>query len=332
MVISLVMDWVNIYGGYEQGLTIVLNKGFITGLVCVSALIGNWNLLKRENTEFVFYNIESNVYKSILLCLAIIVTYIFLLLEISYQANVFLENAPLIYLIIGLYNYLFLIVFSSVVLKVEVEILKGIGAILCLIGLFGYIFFYQFQISLLRNDYLDHKIELPSFLFHYLVIASIIAEVFLLLKIIKQLFKPEAALRRANVYFVSFMLILIASVELVHFVLLLGNRNMINVDQTISTIAKIGFPILWGVCAFIFMFLGMRLKVKDLRIISLSLFAITLIKLFVFDLRNISEGGKIASFIILGIILLLISFMYQKVKALIVEETPADLTNREIKE
>jgi uncharacterized membrane protein len=51
----------------------------------------------------------------------------------------------------------------------------------------------------------------------------------------------------------------------------------------------------------------------------LTLFFITLSKLFLFDIRGISEGGKIAAFVSLGILLLIVSFMYQKLKNLILE-------------
>ena len=64
----------------------------------------------------------------------------------------------------------------------------------------------------------------------------------------------------------------------------------------------------------------MRFKRKDCRIISLTLFLIILLKLFIFDIRGISEGGKIAAFISLGVILLIVSFMYQKLKKLILED------------
>ena len=54
--------------------------------------------------------------------------------------------------------------------------------------------------------------------------------------------------------------------------------------------------------------------------LSLLLFAATIAKLFIYDISNISEGGKIVAFIILGILLLIISFMYQKVKRLVIDE------------
>jgi hypothetical protein len=42
--------------------------------------------------------------------------------------------------------------------------------------------------------------------------------------------------------------------------------------------------------------------------------------LFTYDIRGISEGGKIAAFISLGVLLLIISFMYQKIRTLILAD------------
>jgi uncharacterized membrane protein len=68
------------------------------------------------------------------------------------------------------------------------------------------------------------------------------------------------------------------------------------------------------------MWLGMRLKYKTLRIISLTLFSVTLLKLFLFDIVDIPIAGKIAAFFCLGVLLLIISFMYQKVKKILVDD------------
>jgi hypothetical protein len=83
---------------------------------------------------------------------------------------------------------------------------------------------------------------------------------------------------------------------------------------------KTGLPILWGLCSFAFMWLGMRHKFKPLRIVSLALFMLTLVKLFLFDIRNIPIAGKIAAFFCLGILLLVVSFMYQRLKKIIIED------------
>jgi uncharacterized membrane protein len=68
------------------------------------------------------------------------------------------------------------------------------------------------------------------------------------------------------------------------------------------------------------MWLGMGYKFKTLRIISLCLFALTLLKLFLFDIRNIPVAGKIAAFFCLGVLLLVVSFMYQRLKKIIIED------------
>jgi uncharacterized membrane protein len=324
MMISLIMDWGNIYGQYELDMIIIFNKAFITGIVCITALLGNLILIKKETGEFFLYNVERNVYQIIMSGLLAVVIYIVFLLEISYQANEYFENTSLIYLVIGLYNYLFIIIFSLYAIRSTSEVLKGIAAGLSALGILGYLLFYQIQITWLRNNYLELKIEIGAFLFHYVIIISLLVIASFLLKLVKELLPVNSMVRRINIYFLSFLVIFMASAELTNIILLSGERTIVTLDTALSQIRKIGFPILWGVCSFILMYLGMRMKVKDLRIISLSLFGITLIKLFVFDLRGISEGGKIASFIILGIILLVISFMYQKVKALIVEESPLD--------
>lgn len=59
---------------------------------------------------------------------------------------------------------------------------------------------------------------------------------------------------------------------------------------------------------------------KKLLVLALIMFSITLLKLFIFDIQEISEAGKIVVFISLGVLLLVISFMYQKLRALIVGE------------
>jgi uncharacterized membrane protein len=72
------------------------------------------------------------------------------------------------------------------------------------------------------------------------------------------------------------------------------------------------------------MWLGMKYRFRTLRIISLTLFTVTLVKLFSVDIRNIPPGGKIAAFILLGVLLLVVSFMYQRLKKIIIDDKPAD--------
>jgi uncharacterized membrane protein len=80
-----------------------------------------------------------------------------------------------------------------------------------------------------------------------------------------------------------------------------------------------GYTILWGLYSFVIMIRGMQKKNRIMRVLALVMFSVTLLKLFIFDIQNISEAGKIVAFISLGVLLLVISFMYQKLKAIIVD-------------
>ena len=75
---------------------------------------------------------------------------------------------------------------------------------------------------------------------------------------------------------------------------------------------KIVLSILWGVYALFLIALGIRQKKKHLRIGAISLFAITLMKLFFYDLSQLDTISKTIVFVTLGIILLIISFLYNK--------------------
>jgi uncharacterized membrane protein len=77
---------------------------------------------------------------------------------------------------------------------------------------------------------------------------------------------------------------------------------------------------MWSLLAFMFLFIGMKNYNKTFRLVSLILIAITLLKLFTYDIKDASEAGKIIAFIILGVVLLIISFMYQKIKALLLDD------------
>ena len=74
------------------------------------------------------------------------------------------------------------------------------------------------------------------------------------------------------------------------------------------------FSITLTICASVQMLLGMRYHSKLLRIISLAVLGIVIVKLAGYDLWKMAAIGRIIVFILLGAILLSISFLYQKLR------------------
>ncbi len=83
---------------------------------------------------------------------------------------------------------------------------------------------------------------------------------------------------------------------------------------------KLGFTLIWGVYSFLLIAVGIFRKNKILRISSISLFGLTILKLLLVDTWDLSTGYKVIAYMMLGAILLLVAFLYQKFKVLIFGE------------
>lgn len=86
---------------------------------------------------------------------------------------------------------------------------------------------------------------------------------------------------------------------------------------------KLGLSILWGLYALLLIVLGIWKNKKYLRIAAIVLFGVTLVKLFFYDIASLNTISKIIVFLSLGILLLIISFLYNKYKHIITDENEA---------
>lgn len=321
MIFSLVMDWQQIYSTPVPPLmTIVLNKGYLTGLVSIISLIFSIVLIRKEKTE----DQELVKYYTIALCAATaIVAYVVHLLELQYQLFNRGVDYPAQNVIIGSYNLLFILLLYVAerkwVRNAKVSFaFSGFGAL----AMVSYVLFYQNEIIDSRDTYILGEASATGFAFHYvLLVAMIVVAIATLRKV-----RANAAFNNAthNIYvwiFVAFFVFL-ASAELDHLLVVIGSRSYEDTYRILSQNHKIGYPILWGIASFILIFMGLKRKQKHIRIVSLSLFLLTLLKLFIIDIRGISEGGKIAAFISLGVLLLIVSFMYQRLKKILLSDEP----------
>jgi uncharacterized membrane protein len=80
---------------------------------------------------------------------------------------------------------------------------------------------------------------------------------------------------------------------------------------------KLGLSILWGVYALFLVVIGIYFKKRHLRIGAIVLFAITLAKLFLYDISQLSTVAKTVVFVSVGILMLIVSFLYNKYKTVI---------------
>jgi uncharacterized membrane protein len=70
----------------------------------------------------------------------------------------------------------------------------------------------------------------------------------------------------------------------------------------------------WTILALAVMIWGLAANNKDLRLQAMIIFGISILKVFLYDTRNVETIFRTVSYIVLGAILLLVSFLYTKYK------------------
>jgi uncharacterized membrane protein len=122
--------------------------------------------------------------------------------------------------------------------------------------------------------------------------------------------------------FIRFDFKLIFDAALYISILWIASSELINwMDIAQSTHSyKLALSILWGVYSLLLIMLGIWKAKKHLRIGAIVLFGITLLKLFFYDISHLNTISKTILFVSLGVLLLIISFLYNKYKHLISDE------------
>lgn len=83
-----------------------------------------------------------------------------------------------------------------------------------------------------------------------------------------------------------------------------------NLDPKLAR--QLGLSLLWTTCGSVLIGTGVRRRSKALRWQGLLLIGLTVSKVFLFDLSFLERGYRIISFVVLGLVLLLLSFFYQR--------------------
>ncbi len=317
MLISLGIDWMNARHESNSDLVQIFSspRGIITSFFAAVCLAGYFLLLKKEQAAGMMKD------KALLIPTAI-ATALLLYGNIIFTINYLLRQQP-DYILPNLYHRLATTGLILLLVFLLTRVKKMWTGIFILWAAAFAVFFHfvsQGYIINLRNDVLHSQSPAMDMALHWLSVAGLLLLVLLAVRVIRE--SALAILKTRASWVISLTLVWLLAFEGQHIFVSLGYQadNIVQLRQQYS---KAWLTILIGTCSFVLMWLGMRHKYRVLRIVSLSLFAAALLKLFVYDIRNISEGGKIAAFILLGVLLLVVSFMYQKLKKIIIDEIPA---------
>lgn len=333
MLVSLMLDWLVYFDNSD--LAIGLNPIFIAGAIAVGSLVAINYLLRNETERFKKFGLTFNpkAIKVLTGLLSICLGYFVGLFEVFYQANNHFDYNGAMSIVFQ-YHLLFTAVLCFVLYRQDKTIYKQVINVIAVLNILLFAFVlnempfseHRDRVVNANQNYLAYYLHLTSLLFimyfWYLIFQT---------NKIKKVFWVFN--RKLALWFAVFVLVVISSNEVIlqglHFmdfpIVESEPRGLFNqIYEMLSSarynIIKTGLPILWGVLAFVLLLYGIKKQIKDLRIIALSLLGLTIVKLFVYDISNVSETGKIIAFILLGILILIISFIYQKIKVLVIDE------------
>ncbi|MBE0567244.1 MAG: DUF2339 domain-containing protein, partial [Krumholzibacteria bacterium] len=87
-------------------------------------------------------------------------------------------------------------------------------------------------------------------------------------------------------------------------------------DTLRDAAALLTISLLWTLYAGALVWAGFAAKVRAVRLAGMALLGLVIVKVFAVDIRALSEGYRIVSFVGVGVLLLVISLLYQRERRL----------------
>ncbi|HLK30668.1 MAG TPA: DUF2339 domain-containing protein [Puia sp.] len=319
MLVSLIWDWGEIYGNSNSIFPIVFNKGFVTGIFSATSMLVCYFLLRKEADSYFLKGYTNKIIRRSYLTTALILFLAVGALEVYVQFNKRIANSGFEFVYLQLYVAAFALILFFALQKIKYKVEHIVLLLLPFLTFVLYVFnlynTYTTEIYLLNAN--SNK---GYFVANWISVILILLLAFETIQYIRK--NKEVLARVLPVYswMICTAIITLISFEIMHLFLWINYTNADSVPKIETMYSKAGLSIVWGISSFIIMWLGMSNRYKPLRIIALVVFGITLVKLFVYDIRNIAPAGKIVAFILLGVLLLIVSFMYQRLKKIIIDD------------
>jgi uncharacterized membrane protein len=332
--VSLIMDWGSNYDTYFQDLDLdrltIFNSAFLTSVIFVAGLGGIILLSRKRNIQItrrsnnVIYQITNYVLPGLFLYSL----WNSIRLEIAYYwdrvfqiSGMDLGDSTLSSLInqdyslldfksVWVINYSLLFI-SLVILAngkwIKNKLLTHASLALSFVAVFLFLTQGLYDLSELREAYLQESEYYNRGLFY--IIIRYISLPFLALT----LYMMSRALKEAKIapifttayrILLHISIIWVLSSELIHWLDIASAKDSY----------KLGLSILWGVYSLAIIGYGIFKNKSYFRIGGIALFTITLVKLFFYDIAHLSTISKTIVFVSLGVLLLIISFLYNKYK------------------
>lgn len=338
---SLLNDWAIYYSGYthiELMLPVASNRYFITGLCGILAYWAAWQLLKSEETDEKPPLAEfAGVLRIIITVMAVCVTYFTFANEIGlyfnkqYTLSETRINGSYGYSYTefdqswGNYKFLWILNYTALFVVaaglINMQWLKRRVALYITWGFTIVTLFLALTAGLASLEALRPEnrlaqmahFPLTAWNYNFRYVCMLFAALLLWMEYRYRNNELLEPLRSANTWLFHIALLVLLSSELTD---VMARLHPDNTGHYKLVSYRMGYTVLWGLYSMLLIVYGIVRQKKLLRIIAISLFGATILKLAI-DALSMTRGYQLIVFITIGVILLIVSFMYQKFKPLL---------------
>ena len=326
---SLLEDWSSGYSSYynDDKITTILNTQFLTSILFIGGFSYlTWLFFTKSKVTTQKYWV-TNIVTIALPSILTIASYFAFKLEINNYFNNLMSSSKInlgneiggnisnynlrYFETIWVLNYT--IIFVSLISLYSVTKLKTIitntislvfiGIVILMFQIVGLYTLSELREAYILDDSAYFTVSQFYISIRYITYLFVGGLAYVLLKYLKPL-AQFSMIKRFIDLFLHLALLWVVTSELINWLDLLGSKSQY----------KLGVSILWGVYALVFVCIGLWKKKKMLRFGAMVLFAATLLKLFFYDIVHLSTLSKTIVLILLGVFLLIISFLYNKFK------------------
>ena len=287
-----------------KNLNIVFNPVFLTSLVTLITTFFNLFLLKKHPDHDEKFNTFLEYLFSIL---SYGVIYFAILLEIMYH----ISSQPWIVIFsVGIIFTLYYI-FAILLFRKKLDIPQDSAT------QFMYLFCVLIIIDTavsgtgIVSNYLLGKIS-PGFYGLYLLYWIPFISTILQILPKSHFFKIKLSYWLISVTFITAL-----SFELYNIYILLNAENISGMKVLSKHFGLLYLSMIWAVLSSVLIYKGLKNNIPEYSKIGFALIAVTILKLYLYDVWEMDNVSRIIAFIILGIILLLSSFLFQRLKKII---------------
>ncbi len=331
---SIIVWFFDLYWSYENDLTrrFLLNGAVLSSLLAMVGLAFSIYLLKDEDEEEDIGFITVGMYTNFLGGFLLLIFFMIGNLElIIHKSNNFGSNDFRL-ILIGLFNIVYAIgiwQFAKTTKWLGVQQIMG-GMVF--IMAFAYLGLVQPQaMDLLlehirtksaESHWLTNSNALSQYLGHYL---NLFITLFALLLLTRDVYYEDgdkSVVYAATIYILCFAVVAYLSLELRNTVIWIFYDiadGLEGKDAILETNTQFGYPILWALLSVAAISLGLKYKIKEVRLFALILFVVLLAKFFAWDFWRMGRVEGIVTFVIIGSILLRIGWKYNRLKKIVME-------------